>query len=65
MEPFRYPASPHLLRHDAELFARLTRYPDDLPDLPRLRPPGGNARPEGIGQSHFALRKRGELKLAF
>lgn len=36
-------------------------YPDDLPDLARLRPPGGNARPDGIAASHFERRKRGEL----
>jgi hypothetical protein len=36
-------------------------YPDDRPDLGRLRPPGGNERPSGIGQSHYARRKRGEL----
>lgn len=36
-------------------------FPDDLPDLSRLRPPGGNARPEGIANSHFERKKRGEL----
>jgi hypothetical protein len=32
-------------------------YPDDLPNLARLRPPGGNTRPEGIAESAFARRK--------
>jgi hypothetical protein len=36
-------------------------YPDDLPDLRRLRPPGGNSKPEGVNQSAFALRERGAL----
>jgi hypothetical protein len=35
-------------------------FPDDLPDLSRLRPPGGNSRPEGIEESYFAQRQRGE-----
>jgi hypothetical protein len=48
-------------QYDPELLRRLMRYPDDLPDLARLRPPGGNSRPEGIAQSHFARRARGEL----
>jgi hypothetical protein len=36
-------------------------FPDDLPDLRRLRPPAGNARPEGLEDSFFAKRRRGEL----
>jgi hypothetical protein len=32
--------------------------PDDLPDLRRLQPPGGNTRPEGIRESAFVLRER-------
>jgi len=48
-------------RHDAELRRRLMGYPDDLPDLSRLRPPAGNSRPEGIAESHDARRARGEL----
>jgi hypothetical protein len=41
----------------AALFQDKLRYPDDLPDLARLRPPGGNHRPEGIRQSHFARKQ--------
>lgn len=44
-----------------DLYSRLMGYPADLPDLERLRPPGGNAKPEGVSQSHFARRQRGEL----
>lgn len=43
-------------RCDPALYRRLLGYPDDLPDLARLRPPGGNTRPEGIGESAFARR---------
>lgn len=47
--------------HDAELYRRLMGYPDDLPDLSGLRPPGGNGKPEGVAESHAARRKRGDL----
>jgi hypothetical protein len=54
-----------LERSRAEEAARLRRrylgYPDDLPDLGALRPPEGNARPEGIASSAFERRHRGEL----
>src|SRR3954468_20735620 len=48
-------------RHAAELRRRYLGYPANLPDLSALNPPGGNARPQGIEQSAFALWKRGEL----
>ena len=48
-------------RYDPNLVVRIIGYPDDLPDLSRLRPPGGNSRPEGIAPSHFARRERTEL----
>ncbi|MBY0227884.1 MAG: hypothetical protein K2W96_01255 [Gemmataceae bacterium] len=44
---------------------RWLSYPDDLPDLSLLRPPGGNTRPEGIARSAFARRQRGELPAAY
>jgi hypothetical protein len=47
--------------HDSILLRELMGYPDDLPDLSRLRPPDGNSRPEGIAQSHFAQRERRAL----
>ncbi len=46
---------------DPALFRCLLAYPDDLPDLATLHPPGGNARPKGSADSHFERRKRGEL----
>ena len=51
--------------YDPDLYARLLAYPDDLPDLGTLRPPGGNTRPDGIEQSHFRRRQRGELPATF
>ena len=42
------------------LFRQVMKYPDDLPNLAILRPPN-NLRPEGVEQSHFARRARGEL----
>jgi hypothetical protein len=48
-----------------DLYGLWLGFPDDLPDLARLRPPGGNERPSGIVQSHFERRKRGELPTAY
>lgn len=36
-------------------------YPNDLPDLSRLKPPG-NTRPAGVSDSYFARRARGDLE---
>lgn len=44
-----------------ELYRKWMSYPADLPDLYGLKPPGGNTRPEGVEQSHFARKQRGEL----
>jgi hypothetical protein len=46
---------------DPDLYRRLMGFPDDLPDLRLLRPPGGNSRPWGVEQSAFVRRERGEL----
>jgi hypothetical protein len=46
--------------HDPALEQRLTGFPDELPDLGRLRPPK-NTRPDGIELSWFAKRRRGQL----
>jgi hypothetical protein len=46
---------------DLPLFRRLVGYPNDLPRLESLRPPGGNARPEGLDESWSVRAKRGEL----
>jgi hypothetical protein len=54
-----------LAKRSAETTSRLRKryfgYPDDLPDLANLRPPGGNSRPDGITASCFERRRRGEL----
>ena len=42
------------------LFQRLMRYPNNLPDLSRLRPPG-NSRPKGIQGSYRVRRDKGKL----
>ncbi|HYV40077.1 MAG TPA: hypothetical protein VE988_30605 [Gemmataceae bacterium] len=50
---------------DPALYRRLMGFPDELPDLKRLRPPGGNTRPEGVSASHFALRQGGTLPATY
>ena len=47
--------------HDPPLYRRILGFPDDLPDLIGLQPPGGNSKPEGVEQSYFRRRERGEL----
>jgi hypothetical protein len=39
----------------------LLGYPDNLPNLSLLRPPGGNSLPDGIAASAFELRRHGAL----
>jgi hypothetical protein len=46
---------------DPALLEWLMSYPSVLPDLSRLKPPGGNRRPEGLRQSFHARRRRGDL----
>jgi hypothetical protein len=43
------------------LLQRYLGFPDNLPMLSRLRPPGGNGRPNGIASSFYERRERGEL----
>ncbi|MCA9078519.1 MAG: HNH endonuclease [Planctomycetaceae bacterium] len=45
---------------DSALHQQLTGFPEDLPDLGRLRPPS-NSRPEGIEISWHAKQQRGQL----
>jgi hypothetical protein len=52
-------------QNDLDLYGRLLGFPAELPDLRRLRPPGGNTRPEGIEQSYFRRRERGELPATY
>lgn len=47
--------------HDRATFTDWMRYPDDLPDLSLLKPPGGNSRLAGVVESCYAKRQRGEL----
>jgi hypothetical protein len=54
-----------LERRRPDLHAVWLGYPDNLPDLSRLRPPGGNGRPAGIAESHFARRQRSELPVTY
>jgi hypothetical protein len=44
-------------------FVEWMGYPKELPDLsrPRKKPPGGNSRPDGIAESCFWRRARGDL----
>jgi hypothetical protein len=46
---------------DLALYRKLMGFPNDLPDLKRLRPPGGNKRPEGLPVSYHAQRQRSAL----
>lgn len=48
-------------KHDPELDAKLMGFPDDLPNLARLHPPGGNSRPKGIEQSYFVKKQNAIL----
>jgi hypothetical protein len=45
-------------REDPELHRKLMGFPGDLPNVARLRPPGGNSRPEGIEQSYFVTKQK-------
>jgi hypothetical protein len=45
---------------DPGLYSRLVGFPEDLPDLRKMRPPT-NTRKEGLAESWFAQRERGEL----
>jgi HNH endonuclease len=44
------------------LFVQTFGYPDDLPDLRRLRPPRGNLKPGSEEDCYYAVRERGELE---
>lgn len=47
-------------RNDEPWFRNLVGFPEDIPNLNAKRPPS-NSKPEGIEESAFALRERGEL----
>ncbi len=48
-------------RVDPELHRKLMGFPSGLPNVARLRPPGGNSRPEEIEQSHFVRKQKAML----
>jgi 5-methylcytosine-specific restriction endonuclease McrA len=50
-----------LAKHAPGELEKLMGFPDILPNLTSLRPPGGNGRPNGILASHFGRRQQGEL----
>jgi hypothetical protein len=50
---------------EPDLHRRLLSFPDDLPELKRLRPPGGNTRPAGMTASHFARRQARTLPATY
>lgn len=47
--------------YDPALLQELLGFPESLPDLSRMHPPGGNSRPTGVKRSHFARKSRGTL----
>jgi len=49
---------------DSFLYRQLTGFPDELPNLRRLRPPD-NSKPEGIEISWYAKQQRGQLPDAY
>jgi hypothetical protein len=52
-------------RFDPALYRQIMGFPKDLPDLRRLKPPGGNTRPDGIAESWLARRERSELSTTY
>lgn len=47
--------------NDRDLYSEFMGYPRELPDLSKLKPPR-NTRKDGINNSFFARRERGELE---
>ena len=52
-------------RCDPSLYAELMAFPEDLPDLAALQPPGGNTRQAGVNKSYHALRQHGKLPTTY
>lgn len=52
-------------KHDPDLYGKLMGFPADLPNLARLRPPGGNGRPQGIAESFHARKQKGTLPSSY
>jgi hypothetical protein len=47
------------------LLETMLGFPNDLPDLRALRPPGGNARPDGVENCCYERRLRNELPAVY
>jgi hypothetical protein len=58
-----------LLENRVDRGGRLARhylgYPDSLPNLALLKPPGGNTKPEGIAASFFAHKHEDRLPTVY
>jgi hypothetical protein len=52
-------------RGDPDLYRKLMGYPNELPDLAKLRPPKGNTRPQGVSLSCHAQKQKGTLPETF
>lgn len=50
---------------DPDLYRKLMAYPDDVPDLTGLRPPNGNSRPDGVGESCYVQKRKGTLSATY
>jgi hypothetical protein len=50
---------------DEEALRLTLGYPSDLPDLSQRKPPEGNARPQGIQESHYYRKEAGRLPLYY
>jgi hypothetical protein len=49
-----------LAKHDRATLIMWMSYPDNLPDLSKLRP-SNNSKPEGVNNSYYARRSREDL----
>lgn len=49
------------VEHDPVLYEQLAGFPKDLPALDKLRPPGGNSRPQGLQDSWASKLQNGTL----
>jgi HNH endonuclease len=56
-----YPADAGIEKQFLEAFG----FPDDMPDLRTMRPPGGNSRPGSETTCYFALRQAGSLPATY
>lgn len=54
-----------MARCAVDQWEKLMGFPDDLPDLKRKRPTGGNSRPDGVEHCWFERHLRGEKLKAY